>query len=136
MTLKDAKGFAEHGERGSIDPVASGLSKYLEDRKIDLEEQEPLSMDAANSLMSKLRAQLEPFRPLIDQASPWEEKSAAIRLSDKMLKCKRNKLWRKRKRKRVAEMRAKVLLIFIHLLSAAGLILFSVSCLVCPICLL
>lgn len=107
MTLKDAKGFAEHGERGSIDPVASGLSKYLEDRKIDLEEQEPLSMDAANSLMSKLRAQLEPFRPLIDQASPWEEKSAAIRLSDKMLKCKRNKLWRKRKRKRVAEMRAK-----------------------------
>ncbi|KAJ9171453.1 hypothetical protein P3X46_014820 [Hevea brasiliensis] len=107
MTSIDAEGFAEHGERGSFDPVDCSLSKCLEDRKTDLKAQDTLSLDAAYSLISKLRAQLGPFRPLIDEASPWEEKSAAIRLSDKMLKSKRNKLWRKRKRKRIAEMHAK-----------------------------
>ncbi|XP_002511932.2 U11/U12 small nuclear ribonucleoprotein 59 kDa protein [Ricinus communis] len=107
MTLRDAKGSVEHGERGSIDPVTSSFSDYLKQRNIDFEAQESLSLDAANSLMSKLRAQLEPFRSLVDEASPWEEKSALVRLHEKMLKSKRNKLWRKRKRKRVAEMRAK-----------------------------
>ncbi|XP_076956916.1 U11/U12 small nuclear ribonucleoprotein 59 kDa protein-like [Bidens hawaiensis] len=39
--------------------------------------------------------------------TPWEEKSAAVRLSNKIQKHKRNKLWRKRKRQRVGEMLAK-----------------------------
>ncbi|PRQ58328.1 putative programmed cell death protein [Rosa chinensis] len=38
---------------------------------------------------------------------PWEEKSVAVQLSNKICKSKRNKRWRKRKRKRIAEMIAK-----------------------------
>ncbi|XWS32111.1 hypothetical protein CRYUN_Cryun23aG0133000 [Craigia yunnanensis] len=94
-------------KNGSMDPSVSEFLKYLEDRGIDLETQESISMEAANSLMSKLRAQLEPFRFVVDEASPWEEKSAAARLTNKIKKSKRNKRWRKRKRKRIAELLAK-----------------------------
>lgn len=94
-------------KNGSMDPSASEFLKYLEDRRIDLETQESLSVEAANSLMSKLRAQLEPFRYVVDGSSPWEEKSAAARLTNKIKKSKRNKLWKKRKRKRIAELLAK-----------------------------
>ncbi|EOX95841.1 Programmed cell death protein 7 isoform 3 [Theobroma cacao] len=94
-------------KNGSTDPSVSEFLKYLEDRRIDLDTQESISMEAANSLMSKLRAQLEPFRYVVDEASPWEEKSAAARLANKINKSKRNKLWRKRKRKRIAEMLSK-----------------------------
>ncbi|WCJ22684.1 U11/U12 small nuclear ribonucleoprotein 59 kDa protein [Euphorbia peplus] len=107
ITIKETTGIAEHVENESIDPVVRDVSKYLQDRKVDLKVQESLSVNAAESLMSKLRVQLELFRPVIDEASPWEEKSASVRLSDKMLKSRRNKLWRKRKRKWVAEMQAK-----------------------------
>ncbi|KAJ4828510.1 hypothetical protein Tsubulata_020341 [Turnera subulata] len=91
-----------------LDPDSRAFSKYLEDGGIDLKMQESVSLEAANSLMSRLRAQLEPFRSIVDETVPWEEKSAAVRLGDKVLKSKRNKLWRKRKRRRIAEMRTKV----------------------------
>ncbi|OMP06254.1 hypothetical protein CCACVL1_01650 [Corchorus capsularis] len=94
-------------KNGSTDPSVSEFLKYLEDRGIDLETQELLSTEAANSLMSKLRAQLEPFRYVMDEASPWEEKSATAQLANKINKSKRNKLWRKRKRRRIAELLAK-----------------------------
>ncbi|KAK8971976.1 hypothetical protein V6N11_001644 [Hibiscus sabdariffa] len=94
-------------KNGSVDPSVSEFLKHLEDRRIDLETQELLSMEAANSLMSKLRAQLEPFRYVVDEANPWEEKSAVARLTNKIKKSRRNKLWRKRKRKRIAESLAK-----------------------------
>lgn len=93
---------------GSMDPSVSEFLKYLEDRRIDLETQELLSVEAANALMSKLRAQLEPFRYVADEGIPWEEKSAVARLTNKIKKSKRNNLWRKRKRKRIAELLAKV----------------------------
>lgn len=108
MTMKDTKGSVQDVKSGSTDTCACGFLTYLEDGKIDLEKQELISVDAANAVMSKLRAQLEPFRIIMDETIPWEEKSAAARLSDKILKAKRNKLWRKRKRKHIAEMRAKV----------------------------
>ncbi|TYI19407.1 hypothetical protein ES332_A07G162900v1 [Gossypium tomentosum] len=92
---------------GSMDPSVSEFLKYLEDRRIDLETQELLSLEAANALMSKLRAQLEPFRYVADEGIPWEEKSAVARLTNKIKKSKRNNLWRKRKRKRIAELLAK-----------------------------
>lgn len=107
MTIKSTEGSVEDGEGESTDPYACGLYEYLKDRKIDLEAQESLSVNAANALMSRLRAQLEPFRVIIDDATPWEEKSMAARLSNKILKSKRNKLWRKRKRQRAAEIRTK-----------------------------
>ncbi|XP_011037213.1 PREDICTED: U11/U12 small nuclear ribonucleoprotein 59 kDa protein isoform X2 [Populus euphratica] len=108
MTIKSTEGSVEDGEGESTNPYACGFYKYLKDRKIDLEAQESLSVNAANALMSRLRAQLEPFRVIIDDATPWEEKSMAARLSNKILKSKRNKLWRKRKRQRAAEIRTKV----------------------------
>lgn len=107
MTIKSTEGSVEDREGESTDPYACGLYEYLKDRKIDLEAQESLSVNAANALMSRLRAQLEPFRVIIDDATPWEEKSMAARLSNKILKSKRNKLWRKRKRQRAAEIRTK-----------------------------
>ncbi|CAH8310101.1 unnamed protein product [Eruca vesicaria subsp. sativa] len=101
--IKDGKGST----------VEEGLGveclRYIESVKIDLEEQEKFSVEAANYLMSTLRAQLEPFRFVVDENSPWEEKSAAVRLTCRMKKSKRNKLWKKKKRRCVAEMRAKEL---------------------------
>lgn len=108
--LKDVKGSVEDIDIGSRDPPVSAFSKYLEDRRIDLKPQEMLSVEAANSLMAKLTAQLEPFRYIANETTPWEEKSAAVRLVSKAHKSKRNKMWRKRKRKRIAEMVAKVAL--------------------------
>ncbi|KAK7364644.1 hypothetical protein VNO80_13384 [Phaseolus coccineus] len=55
----------------------------------------------------KLRDRLEPFQYVADETSPWEEKSVVARLANKGNKSKRNKLWRKKKRKHVAEMIAK-----------------------------
>lgn len=108
MTIKSTEGSVEEGEGESTDPYACGLYEYLKDRKIDLEARESLSVNAANALMSRLKAQLEPFRVIIDDVTPWEEKSMAARLSNKILKSKRNKLWRKRKRQRAAEIHTKV----------------------------
>lgn len=107
MTIKSTEGSVEDGERESTDPHACWFYEYLKERRIDLEAQESLSVNAANALMSRLRAQLEPFRVIIDDATPWEEKTMAARLSNKILKSKRNKLWRKRKRQRAAEIHSK-----------------------------
>lgn len=92
---------------GEKDDSFSMLSEFMEKNKVDLESLERLALEAANALTSKLRAQLEPFRLVVDEKTPWEEKSALKRLADKIQKYKRNKLWRKRKRKRVAEKLAK-----------------------------
>ncbi|KAF7809143.1 U11/U12 small nuclear ribonucleoprotein 59 kDa protein [Senna tora] len=107
MIIKEGKGSEEDAKDGSAEPSVSGFLKCLEDRRVSLETQESLSVEAANSLMSMLRAQLEPFRYISDETSPWEEKCAAATLENKLQKSKRNKLWRKKKRKRIAETRAK-----------------------------
>ncbi|XP_010508056.1 PREDICTED: U11/U12 small nuclear ribonucleoprotein 59 kDa protein-like [Camelina sativa] len=101
--IKDTKGSMEVVEQGS----GVECLRYLEAMKMNLGQQEILSVEAANSLMSTLRAQLEPFRFVVDENTPWEEKSAAVRLTCKLKKSNRNKLWKKRKRRCVAEMRAK-----------------------------
>uniref|UniRef100_A0A9I9CN09 Uncharacterized protein n=1 Tax=Cucumis melo TaxID=3656 RepID=A0A9I9CN09_CUCME len=92
----------------SADSLPNGSSigefcDYLKDRRISLELQESRSVEAAAGLMEKLRAQLQPFRLDTDESSLWE----AVRLSGKLSKAKRNKQWRKRKRKRIAESLAK-----------------------------
>ncbi|KAF8037968.1 hypothetical protein BT93_B0729 [Corymbia citriodora subsp. variegata] len=94
-------------ENGTCSGPAREFLKHVEDEGIGLELQEMRSLEAANSLILKLRAQLEQFRVVADEASPWEEKSAAFRLSSKLSKSRRNKLWRKRKRWRVAEQQLK-----------------------------
>ncbi|ESQ39257.1 hypothetical protein EUTSA_v10001493mg [Eutrema salsugineum] len=101
--IKEGKGSMEIVEQGT----GVEYLRYIEGMRMELGEQETLSVEAANTLISTLRAQLEPFRFVIDENCPWEEKSAAVRLTCKMKKSKRNKLWRKRKRQCAAEMRAK-----------------------------
>ncbi|RDY12668.1 U11/U12 small nuclear ribonucleoprotein 59 kDa protein, partial [Mucuna pruriens] len=106
MAIKDGKESSEL-EDGLNEPYLSGFLKSLEGRRVSIESQESLAVEAANCLMSRLRAQLEPFRYVADEASPWEEKSAVARLANKVNKSKRNKLWRKKKRRRIAEAIAK-----------------------------
>lgn len=101
MLVKDGKGSGDEA-------TVSRFDEFLRDRKIDLESQVLRSVEAANSVMAKLRVEIEPFRSITHEMCPWEEKSAAVRLSNKICKSKRNKGWRKRKRKRIAEMIAKV----------------------------
>lgn len=110
MMIKDGKGSLEDVKHGSNQPHLLSFLKCLEDRGVSIETQESSAVEAANSLMSKLRAQLEPFRYVTDDACPWEEKSVVARFTNKVHKSKRNKLWRKKKRKHIAEMLAKVTL--------------------------
>ncbi|XP_042049668.1 U11/U12 small nuclear ribonucleoprotein 59 kDa protein-like [Salvia splendens] len=91
--------------RGNVS--MSRFSKFMKDNCIGVEFQEMMTLSAVNAVMSRLRFLLEPFRVVADENSPWEEKSALKRLADKMEKYKRNKLWQKRKRRRVAEKLAK-----------------------------
>lgn len=126
MMIKDGKGPLEDVNDASNEPYLVNFLKCLEDRRVSIENQESLAVEAANSLMSKLRAQLEPFRYVADEASPWEEKSAVARFANKVHKSKRNKVWRKKKRKRIAEMLAKVTLpwfVFVRFFLCSSLLL-------------
>lgn len=91
------------------DPLCE-LSRFVDENMFA--DRQLLFVQAANSMISKLRYAVEPFRVAADEAGPWEEKSVAVRLNDKLKKAKRNKMWRKRKRKRLAVNRAKVLIFF------------------------
>ncbi|XP_010669704.2 U11/U12 small nuclear ribonucleoprotein 59 kDa protein isoform X1 [Beta vulgaris subsp. vulgaris] len=111
MKMKEAKGYIGKGNDG-VDGSIDGLEldeylKFFEDNKIDFDAQELILVEVANGVMSKLRFLLEPFRVVTDDGIPWEEKSSVVRLRDKINKSKRNKLWRKKKRRRVAELLAK-----------------------------
>lgn len=105
------KGGNQHFERTEDDKANEtairSFSKFLENSRISLDTQEKISLEAANGLIIKLKNEVEPYKVITDDKTPWEEKSAAVRLSNKMQKHKRNKLWRKRKRKRIGEMLAK-----------------------------
>lgn len=112
IMIRDAKGSTEDADNASTEASFAKCFKFLEDNQVNLAFQESLSLEAANSLISKLRLKLEPFRVVTDETSPWEEKSAAVRLANKVHKSKRNKRWRKRKRKHIAEILAKERQIF------------------------
>lgn len=124
------KGTEQHSE-GTDDraneAAVERFSKFLEKNKISLDTQQQITQETANGLIMKLRNELEPFRVITDDKTPWEEKSAAVRLSNKIQKHKRNKLWRKRKRQRVGEMLAKVITEF-ALFFLFFLFLSSFSC--------
>ncbi|CAL5397746.1 unnamed protein product [Camellia sinensis] len=107
IRIKDSKGSAVDVDTGSTETSLLSLPRLLDDNKIDLLSRESCPLQAANAIISKLGAQLKPFGVATNETSPWEEKSAAVRLANKMQKSKRNKNWRKRKRRRIAEMLAK-----------------------------
>ncbi|KAF5946266.1 hypothetical protein HYC85_016494 [Camellia sinensis] len=108
IRIKDSKGSTVDVDTGSTETSLLSLPRFLDDNKIDLLSRESCPLQAANAIISKLGAQLKPFGVVTNETSPWEEKSAAVRLANKMQKSKRNKNWRKRKRRRIAEMLAKV----------------------------
>lgn len=107
MLIKETKGSKEDVDNCSSSTSICEFFKFLEGNKINIVYQESFSVEAATSLIMKLRRQLEPFKMITEEAIPWEEKSAAIKLANKTRKSKRNKRWRKRKRKCVAEKLAK-----------------------------
>ncbi|RLM92236.1 U11/U12 small nuclear ribonucleoprotein 59 kDa protein [Panicum miliaceum] len=76
---------------------------------------ESMATDAANYLCYQLQHLLAPIASAINQSGPWEERSAMARLTQKLQKAKRNKRWRKRKRKHVAELFQKVALTLLSL---------------------
>ncbi|XP_020574935.1 U11/U12 small nuclear ribonucleoprotein 59 kDa protein, partial [Phalaenopsis equestris] len=82
----------------------SELAEIITEKKICPEVQESLALEAANSLMATLKSQLAPFNAISSETSQWEDKSMAIWLAQKQQKYKRNKHWKKRKRKQVAEL--------------------------------
>ncbi|CAM8895904.1 unnamed protein product [Rhodiola kirilowii] len=99
----------------SLEDSLCKLSSYIDENRLTcFTDHQTLFVQAANSLISNLRFQLEPFRVVADEAGPWEEKSVAVRLTNKLYKAKRNKQWRKRKRKCLAERREKEIEQFDH----------------------
>ncbi|PWA68748.1 hypothetical protein CTI12_AA303970 [Artemisia annua] len=108
IAMKSSEQHIERTEDDEANETAmERFSKFLENNRIPLDTQENISLEAANGLIMKLKNELEPFKVITDDKMPWEEKSAAVRLSNKIQKHKRNKLWRKRKRRRIGEMLAK-----------------------------
>ncbi|TVU22966.1 hypothetical protein EJB05_32690, partial [Eragrostis curvula] len=72
--------------------------------KISPDAHESMAIDAANYLCYQLQHLLAPISSAVNQSGPWEERSAMVRLTQKLQKSKRNKRWRKRKRKHIAEL--------------------------------
>ncbi|XP_073307608.1 U11/U12 small nuclear ribonucleoprotein 59 kDa protein-like isoform X2 [Primulina huaijiensis] len=107
ILMKEKEGLVEGEDRRNINLSLDGFSKFMKYNQVEAEFQESMSLNATNAIMSKLRFQLEPFRVATDKNSPWEEKSSVERFANNIMKYKRNKLWRKRKRRRIAEHIAK-----------------------------
>ncbi|KAD4180175.1 hypothetical protein E3N88_28766 [Mikania micrantha] len=107
ISMKDARQHFEGTDDKANETANGRFSMFLEQNGRSLDTQEKISLKAAIGLILKLKNELEPFRVITDDSTPWEEKSAAVRLSNKMQKHKRNKLWRKRKRQRIGETLAK-----------------------------
>ncbi|XAR54003.1 hypothetical protein NMG60_11028978 [Bertholletia excelsa] len=105
--MKDGKASAEGVDEGSEESSLMGIFRFINDNRIELKFQESVSLQAANDIIFKLGTQLEPFRLATSETSPWEEKSIAVRLANRIQKSKRNKRWRKRRRKQIAENLAK-----------------------------
>ncbi|KAF0921175.1 hypothetical protein E2562_039222 [Oryza meyeriana var. granulata] len=99
--LSSAKSSSELD--GSSD-MSRHFVEHARAMKLSQETHESMATDAANYLFSQLQNLLAPIYPAVNQGGPWEERSAMIRLSQKLQKSKRNKRWRKRKRKHVAEL--------------------------------
>uniref|UniRef100_A0A1D1YXZ3 Programmed cell death protein 7 n=1 Tax=Anthurium amnicola TaxID=1678845 RepID=A0A1D1YXZ3_9ARAE len=83
--------------------IVQEFSKAISEKRTSLNLQESLSLEAANSLIKILRDQLMPVSIISNQTSSWEERSVATRFAQKLQKFKRNKRWKKKKRKQIAE---------------------------------
>ncbi|KAL4568209.1 hypothetical protein LXL04_023816 [Taraxacum kok-saghyz] len=107
MAMKDGKNHIEETEEKPNETSMEKFSNFIKNNKNSIETQEKISLEAANSLLAILKNDLQPFKVITDDKTPWEEKSAAVKLANKLKKDKRNKLWRKRKRQHIGEMLSK-----------------------------
>ncbi|KAL4560602.1 hypothetical protein LXL04_032755 [Taraxacum kok-saghyz] len=107
MAMKDGKNHIEETEEKPNETSMEKFSNFIKNNKISIETQEKISLEAANSLIAKLKNDLQPFKVITGDKTPWEEKSAAVKLANKLKKHKINKLWRKRKRQHIGEMLSK-----------------------------
>ncbi|KAJ1281896.1 hypothetical protein BS78_03G008700 [Paspalum vaginatum] len=92
---------------GSADSSQDMLLRLVELARsmgISQDTHESMATDAANYLCHQLQHLLAPISSAVNQSGPWEERSAMVRLTQKLQKSKRNKRWRQRKRKHVAEL--------------------------------
>ncbi|KAJ8629297.1 hypothetical protein MRB53_022620 [Persea americana] len=89
------------------------FSNVIKEKRIHPDVQESLSLEAACSLLSALKNKLAPLNAFSSQTGSWEERSMAIKLANKLQKLKRNKHWKKKRRKHVAEMLCKLELVLI-----------------------
>lgn len=80
------------------------ICEMLKERRYSLDDQQALSLEAGHSIVSALKNQLSPLTAATNEASSWEHRSMAVKLSQKLQKAKRNKKWKKKKRKHVAEL--------------------------------
>ncbi|PKA63374.1 hypothetical protein AXF42_Ash005269 [Apostasia shenzhenica] len=80
------------------------IAKIIKEKRVSLDVQECLSLEAANRIAVTIKNELSQFSAITNEAGPWEEKSTAVKLVQKMRKYKRNKRWRKRKRKHVSQL--------------------------------
>lgn len=83
------------------------FSEVIKLKRISSNVQEFLSLETMKSLYLTLKSKLIPLDAITNQTSSWEEKSASVKLASKLIKFKRNKRWKKKKRKHIAEMLSK-----------------------------
>ncbi|XP_010251597.1 PREDICTED: U11/U12 small nuclear ribonucleoprotein 59 kDa protein [Nelumbo nucifera] len=107
LVTKENNGSLENVDGTPLNVSFHRFSEVIRTKRVGLKLQESLTLEAANSLCSSVKSQLEPFNSLISQTSSWEEMSAAVKVANRIQKSKRNKHWRKRKRKFIAEMLSK-----------------------------
>ncbi|KAI3961791.1 hypothetical protein MKW92_052405, partial [Papaver armeniacum] len=103
LLCKQSRESAGEIDNANPDSSVIKISQVIKEKSTNLEVQELLSVEAANSLLLNLKCQIEPLGIFSSETSQWEEKSAAVRLANKIQKYDRNKRWRRKKRKRVAE---------------------------------
>ncbi|KAI3975183.1 hypothetical protein MKX01_020584 [Papaver californicum] len=103
LLCKGSRESAGEMDNANLDSSVLKISQVIKEKETNLEVQELLSVEAANSLLLNLKSQIEPLGIFSSHTIQWEEKSAAVRLANKIQKYNRNKRWRKKKRKRVAE---------------------------------
>lgn len=92
------------GSAGSSEGKPFPIVELARSMGINRDTHESMATEAANYLCQQLQHLLKPISAAVNQSGSSEERSAMIRLTQKLQKSKRNKRWRQRRRKHVAEL--------------------------------
>ncbi|XP_078431753.1 U11/U12 small nuclear ribonucleoprotein [Wolffia australiana] len=80
-----------------------GMIDSMKSKRLDLDIQQSLAKEAVRSLTITLRDQIHRLTRISSEKCSWEERSLATRLSQKLQKYQRNKRWKRKRRKLIAE---------------------------------